>query len=222
MGERASAPSARSRCAARRLQPLQAPLRGRRLARPARRASSRKQVTQWSALARLAAARRTSSTSTSGSPSCPSPFQFPILARSAQEVRHALPRLRHPWEVAAGARVRQEGRRRDRRLVRRDSLGSRGRDDPTRDRRVGDRARAAVRPRAARDPARALVAPAQGNRATSSRPARGSTPTSSSSRVSTTTRRSSATATPTSSSISSTPAGTGSSRSSAWRSGSPS
>ena len=44
---------------------------------------------------------RTSSTSTSGSPSCPGHVQFPILARAAQEVRHALPRLGHPREVAA-------------------------------------------------------------------------------------------------------------------------
>ena len=57
-----------------------------------------------------------------------------------------------------------------------------------------DRARAAVRPRAAADRPRALVAPPQGHRARRRRRARGSTPTSSSSRASTTTRRSSATA----------------------------
>ena len=56
----------------------------------------------------------------------------PAPARAAQEERLPLPRLRHPRQVARGARVRQARRRRDRRLLRRDPLGARGARDPAR------------------------------------------------------------------------------------------
>ena len=90
-----------------------------------------------------------------------------------------------PEQLAYGKRADA----RDRRQLRRDPLGARGGGDPAGRRPRRDRARAAVRPRAPADRARALVAPAQGHRARDRRVSRGSTPTSSSSRASTTTRR---------------------------------
>ena len=150
----------------------------------------------------------------------PQSLQFPLLRAVRQAVGDALPRLGHPRQDARGARVRQEGRRRDRRQLRRDPLGAGGARDPARHRPRRDPPGAAVRPHAAARRPRAVVTPPQGHRPRDRAPARASTSTSGSSRGSTTTRRSRATATPTSSSTSSTPAGTGSSRSSAWRSAS--
>ena len=76
--------------------------------------------------------RPTSSTSSSASRSCPRSLQFPMLRLLRQEVRHALPRLGHPRQDAGAARLREEGRSRDRRQLRRDPLGARGGGDPAR------------------------------------------------------------------------------------------
>ena len=86
-------------------------------------------------------------------------------ARGAEEVGHALPRLGHPRQDTRAARLREEGGRGDRRQLRRDPLGARGRGDPARDRPRRDRACAAVRAEAAADRPRALLPPAQGQRA---------------------------------------------------------
>ena len=182
---------------------------------------ARRQLAQWQVARGAAAAHR------------PLPLHVRADARAAvaavpdpagvpEALGDALPRLRHPRQDARGARVREEGRRRDRRQLRRDPLGARGDGDPARA--STWRASRPVPPsdgdgRSSCTPRRR--AGARG-RTTSSARARISTSTSASSRASTTTRRSSATATPTSSSTSSTPAGTASSRSSAWRSASPS
>ena len=121
-----------------------------------------------------------------------------------------------PPEALAWGRRADAG---DRRLVRRDPLGTPRARDPSGSGRPGDRAHSAERRRAPGDPARAIEPPAQGHRRgrrRGRRPGRDSA----SSRACGTTRRSSATGTPTSSSTSSTPAGTASSRSRQWRSAS--
>ena len=123
---------------------------------------ARRQLTQWSALARLLP-RTDVFHFYFGLTLVPQSLQFPDPPSSAQEVGDALPRFGHPGEVARAARVREEGRRGGRGLVRRCPLGAGGRDDPAGDRREGDRARAAVRSRSARDPARTLLAAPQGD-----------------------------------------------------------
>ena len=199
--ERPGAPPARGRRPARRLQPLPAAPGGRRVARAAAAASLRRQLTQWSALARLAPThRRLPLLLRADARAALRPVPAP--ARAPQEVGDALPRLRHPWQGPVRARVRQEGGRGGRRLVRRDPLGAGGGDDPARDRRARDRAVAAHGPCSRR---RSCTRPRPGAArapSTSSPPARASTPNSSSSRASRTTRRSSATGTRTSSSTS--------------------
>ena len=89
----------------------------------------------------------------------------PVAAALPQEVGHALPRLGHPRQDARAAGRRQEGRRRDRRQLRRDPLGARGRGDPAGDRPLAVRSRTAVGSGPPGDPARTLVATAQGHRA---------------------------------------------------------
>ena len=156
------APAARDRGVARRLQPLRAPPGGRPLARAPRRA-------------RPASGRPVARVRRAGPAHRPVPLHLradarppvaavPAPARVREGVGDALPRLRHPREVTRGARLREEGRRRDRRQLRRDPLGAGGDDDPAGGRPAGDRTRAAVRPPAAGRRARAVVAAAEGHR----------------------------------------------------------
>ena len=180
----------------------------------------RRQATQWRALARLLPHTDVFHFS-SGSTLVPAVAAVPDPAALPQEVGHPLPRLGHPRQDAGAARVRQEGGRRDRRQLRRDPLGARGRGDP-----AGDRPRARSRPRRRSDRARPVILHAPSSRRRKGTehviaavegldadleivegpaPRRG---------VRALPR------TPTSSSTSSTPAGTASSRSSAWRSAS--
>ena len=84
----------------------------------------RKQVTQWSALARLLP-KADVFHFYFGLDARPAVGAVPDSPRAPQEIGDALPRLRHPREVAHRARVREEGRRRGGRLVRRRSAGCR-------------------------------------------------------------------------------------------------
>ena len=166
MGERAGAAAPRRRRPARRLRALQAPPRGRRVARPAGRHLSRRQrAASGAALARLLP-RTDVFHFYFGLTLVPQSLQFPLLRAAAQEVRLALPRLGHPRQDARrSSRTGKKAGRPDRRQLRRDPLGAGGGGDPAGDRPRRDRARAAVRPRAAADRPRAVVAPAQGHRA---------------------------------------------------------
>ena len=161
--DRGGAPPARRRCEARRLRALRTPSRGGRLARPLRRlrpppgdpvARLRRLLPQTDVFHFIF-----------GLTLVPQSLQFPLLRlfRKKSVMHYLGSDIR--GKTPRAARLRQEGGRRDRRQLRRDPLGARGGGDPARDRPLADRARAAVRPRATGDPARALVASAQGHRA---------------------------------------------------------
>ena len=164
VGERPGAAAAGRRRAARRLRPLHAPPRGGLVARRSVRAVAPPAgAAVGGARAAAAADGRLPLLLRAHARAEVAPVPDP--ARGPEEVGHPLPRLGHPRQDPGAARVRQAGRRADRRLLRRDPLGARGRGDPAGDRPRADRARAAVRPRPPADRPRALLAPAQGHRA---------------------------------------------------------
>ena len=165
--ERPGTPPSRNRRVARRLQPLRVAPRGRPVARAAERARPTA-AGPVEGLLRAPAAHRPVPLHVRSDAGAAVP-PVPAAAGVRQAVGDALPRLRHPWEVAARAGLREEGGRRDRRQLRRDPLGPRGRDDPAGRRPVRDPARAAVGSRAARDRPRPVLTTAEGNR---SRPPR--------------------------------------------------
>lgn len=159
--ERAGAARARGGRAARCLQPLSTPPRGRPLARLGGRAAS----PPGAPVARVRAP-------------APTDGHFPLRVRvdaraavapvpdsqtGGKAFRLPLPRLRHPWEDARATRVREEGGCGDRWLIRRDPLGARGARDPAGNRRPRDRPDpcAPARPPARR--ARPLLTRAQGH-----------------------------------------------------------
>ena len=182
MGERPGAAAPRRRRTARRLQPLQAPPRGRPLARAARRPRPAPADPVAGAPPPAPAHRRLPLLLRAHAR--PAVGAVPDPARAPQEVGDALPGLGHPRQDAGGARVRAQGRSRDRRLRTTRSAGCRM---PSSSRRAWTSPRSTPeppsRPRTPGDPPRALLAPPEGNRARRSPRARGSTPTSSSSRA---------------------------------------
>ena len=142
VGERAGAAAERDRRPARRLRARGAPPRGRRLARPPRPAAAEARAAVRGV--REARAEDGHLPLLLRADADPEVAAVPATARAAQEERLPLPRLRHPRQVSAGARVRQARRRRDRRLLRRDPLGARGARDPAGARPDAVHARAAV------------------------------------------------------------------------------
>ncbi|MSO94704.1 MAG: flippase [Thermoleophilia bacterium] len=83
----------------------------------------------------------------------------------AQDVGHALPRLRYSRKNACATRLWDEGRGRDRRQLRRDPLGSRSGRNPAGNRPRRHCSRTALRPDTPGDPACALFPGSQGYRA---------------------------------------------------------
>ena len=106
---------------------------------------ARRQATQWRALARLLPHTDVFHF-VFGLTLVPQSLQFPLLRASRKKsVMHYLGSdIR--GKTPRAARVRQEGRRRDRRQLRRDPLGARGGRDPAGHRPRRDRAGAAVGP----------------------------------------------------------------------------
>ena len=216
----AGAATPRRRREARRLRALRAPLRRPTVCLDRSGGFARRQATQWRALAAAAAADGRLPLLSSASRSCRSRCSSRCCGSSGKKsVMHYLGsdiRGKTPEQLASGKKAGAEivGSYDAIRWVPEAEVIPPGIDLSR------DRARAAVRPRAPRDPARALVATAQGHRARDRRrrgarrrprDRRGAPP-----------RRGvrALPRTPTSSSTSSTPAGTASSRSSAWRSAS--
>ena len=116
----------------------------------------RRQLTQWHALgAPPAARRRLPLLLRPHARAAVAPVPDPAAVREA--VGDALPRLGHPRQGARRDRLREEGRRRDRRQLRRDPLGAGGARDP-------------ARHRPGRDPAGAAVQPAHGRSCSTRRP----------------------------------------------------
>ena len=204
---------------ARRLRALQAPPRGGLVARPPRRRSSRRQLVQWRALARLLP-RTDVFHFYFGLTLVPKSLQFPILrATRKKSVFHFLGsdiRGKTPEELAYGKRAGAQivGSYDAARWVPEAEVVPPG---------IDLRAYAPVPPSDRERPV-VLHAPSsrrrKGTEHVDRRRARGCRPSSRSSRACTTTRRGGATSAPTSSSTSSTPAGTGCSRSRRWRSAS--
>ena len=110
---------------------------------------ARRQATQWSALARLLPTTDVFHF-IFGLTLVPQSLQFPILrATRRKSVMHYLGSdIR--GKTPGATRLREEGRRRDRRQLRRDPLGSGGKRDPARDRPLAHRPLATVGPRRAR------------------------------------------------------------------------
>ena len=146
MGDRRGAPPPRRRCTARRVRALRAAPRGRRLARPLGRL--RAPAGDPVARAREAAAADRHLPLRLRPHARAAVAPVPGAAPVREEVGDALPRLGHPRQDAGAARLRQEGRRRDRRQLRRDPLGARGGGAAAGNRRLADHALATVRPHA--------------------------------------------------------------------------
>ena len=126
VGERAGAAAQGGRRAARRLQPRQAPPRGRLVARAARRRCRGGSRRSSRALARLLP-RTDVFHFYFGLTLVPPSLQFPILRAARQEERLPLPRLRHPRQDARpSSPYGKRADARDRRLLRRAPLGARG------------------------------------------------------------------------------------------------
>ena len=123
----------------------------------------RRQLAQWKVLAELLAAHRPLPLHLRADPG-PAVAPVPDPAGVPQALGDALPRVGHPRQDAGGARVREEGRRGDRGELRRDSVGTRGDHDPTRDRPRRGHAGAAVGPAPPRGRPRAVVTPPEGHR----------------------------------------------------------
>ena len=159
--ERPGPATAGRRRLARRLQPLHPPPGGRPLARAPRRA-------------RPTSARAVEGPRGAAAAHRPLPFHVradagppvaavPDPAGVPEALGDAVPRLGHPRQGAGGARVREEGRRRDRRELRRDPLGARGDGDPSRHRPRPRHAGAALRTATAGGRPCAVVAAPEGD-----------------------------------------------------------
>ena len=123
----------------------------------------RRQLAQWKVLAELLP-RTDLFHFTFGLTLVPQSLQFPILRALRKRSVMQYLGLGHPRQDAGGARLREKGRRGDRRQLRRDPLGSPRDRDPARHRPRPRDARAAVRTAPPRRRPRALVATAQGHR----------------------------------------------------------